>query len=232
MESFPPSIICRVIAEHYFPYRGLVRCAPGGVPGDPPPLDNDSIIGGMERHHHIRLEAIREHPRGARRWVVVLVLSSDSKYYHTADLRKLIAGVHSERPAREGLLDELIIVAEDDFFTQKHSLEVIAAAAEEGSKGADPEGVGAHYRAVRYHVFSFVVPEHKSVARHRIMSSEETAELFKRERISRGDLPVILTGDPPIIWLGARAGQCVEITADSPIAGTAVRYRRVEQGPP
>jgi DNA-directed RNA polymerase subunit H (RpoH/RPB5) len=244
LQVYPPNVVVRTIAGRFFDYRGLTLVA-RGFSGDPPVFDDDRIISDMERFHYVRLDAVRQvsapagaeeapgpgKARGQRDWVVVLVLSSAGKYaHHSPDLRKLLDGVEAERATKEGRLDELIVVAEEPFFTKKHLVDVIRKAQARQAGGPDPEGAAPFYNAYPYYNFSLVVPEHTAVAPHRLMSRAEVDHLLARERIVRSDLPVILTTDAPIVWNGGREGQVVEITRDSQTAGTALYYRRIERG--
>lgn len=126
--SLTPSPICvvRVLLEKFFEYRGLEQAAQGLGPGPVPDFTEDRIIGDMEQFGLVRIDAVRRSPRGRRDWVVVLVLGARGKYaHHSPDLRKLLRGVETERPAKEGRLDELFVVAEEDFFGRKNLTDLI-----------------------------------------------------------------------------------------------------------
>jgi hypothetical protein len=231
-QVFPPETVVRVIIDAYFPYRRLTL-APRGLASNAkvPVFNKDRIISDMELFQYVRLDAVRETPRGDRDWVVVLVLGADGKYSnHSPELRKLLDGVESELPTKEGRLDEVIIVAEEErFFNKKHLTEAIREAQEKQAGGPDLAGKAPFYNAYPYHNFGLVVPEHKSAPPHRIMGIAEVEEFLRREHTTRGDLPVIYTNDAQIVWNGGREGQVVEITRDSQTAGTALYYRRIER---
>lgn len=230
-QVFPPNVIVRIIKDSFFPYRGLTM-APRGLSDKEkiPVFDDDRIISDMENFYYVRLDAIRNKPRGARDWVVVLILSVDGKYsHHSPDLRKLLEGIESEKPTKDGRLDEVILVVEG-FFNKKNLTDVVKDIQQKQVGGPDFKGVTPFYNVYPYYNFSLVVPEHKSVFPHRIMTTAEETELFQREHILRSDLGIILTTDAPIIWNGGREGQIVEITRDSQTAGTAIYYRRIEKG--
>lgn len=243
-QVYPPNAIVRTLIDNFFRYRGLTP-APLGLADEKTVGDftDDRIIGDMERFFYVRLDAridARRRPlRGARDWVVILVLAADGKYsHHSPDLRNLLKGVEVEQAARGGRLDELIIVADEVFFGRKNLTDVVrefqaqAAEARAAAKAGplDAAGVAPFYSAHYYHNFALVVPEHEAVPVHRIMAPAECAALYASERLTREDLPVIYATDPPVIWIGARAGEVVEITRYSLTAGRAIYYRRVERG--
>lgn len=230
-QVFPPNVVVRVILGSFFPCRGL-ELAPRSLArgAEIPIFDDDRIIGDMEQFHYVRLDARREIPRGARNWVVILVLGADGKYsHHSPDLRKLLEGIEAERPAKDGHLDEVIIVAEDAFFGKKNLTDVVREAQQKQAGGPDLAGSAPFYSVYPYCNFAFVVPEHQSVPPHRIMEPDEVKTLLSREHIIRSDLPVILTNDAPIVWNGGREGQVVEITRDSQTAQVSIYYRRIER---
>jgi DNA-directed RNA polymerase subunit H (RpoH/RPB5) len=243
-QVYPPNAIVRTLIDDFFRYRGLTP-APLGLADEKAVADftDDRIIGDMERFFYVRVDARidprRRALRGARDWVVILVLAAEGKYsHHSPDLRKLLEGVEVEQAARGGRLDELIIVADEVFFGRKNLTDVVrefqgrAAEARAAAKAGplDTGGAAPFYSAHYYHNFVLVVPEHEAVPVHRIMAPAECAALYASERLTREDLPVIYATDPPAIWIGARAGEVVEITRYSLTAGRAIYYRRVERG--
>ena len=230
-QVYPPNVIVGVIRNSFFHHRDLTA-APRSLAheAEAASFNDDRIISDMEQFSYVRLDAVRRRPRGARDWVVVLVLRAEGKYHHSPDLRKLIEGVETERPAKDGRLDEIIVVAEEQFFTKKNLTDVIREQQGKQAGGADASGEAPFYSAYPYYNFACVVPDHQSVPRHRIMSPESVEALLATERIARSDLAAILTTDAAIVWNGAREGQVVEITRDSQTAGTAISYRRVERG--
>jgi DNA-directed RNA polymerase subunit H len=231
-QIFPPSVIVRVMRDAFFRCRGLEPAARGlARDAEVPVFDDDRVISDMEKFHYVRLDAVRKTPRGGRDWVVVLILSADGKYsHHSPDLRKLLDGVEAERPTKEGRLDEVIIVAEEAFFSKKNLTDVVREVQQKQAGGPDPAGAAPFYSAYPYYNFALFIPEHSSVAPHRLMEPAEVSELFRREHIGLGDLGAILTTDAPIVWNGGREGQVVEITRDSQTAGLAVYYRRIVRG--
>ena len=230
-QVFPPNVIIHNIRDHFFPYRGLIPTTRGlARDAEVPAHAVDDVISDMEQFYYVRLDAVRETPRGGRDWVVILVLGADGKYsLHSPDLRKLLEGIEAERPTKDGRLDEVIVIAEEAFFSKKNLTDIIREAQQRQAGGPDTGGTAPFYSAYPYYNFSLVVPEHTSVAPHRIMGETEVSDFLRREHIVRSDLPRILTNDAPIVWNGGREGQVVEITRDSQTAGTSLYYRRIER---
>ena len=239
MSEYPPHVVISTIWTGFFRYRGLKPVAqelrPGAsdaAPRLPTAPTRDSVVAEMERFGYCRVDAERDVPRGARGHVVILVLARHGKYSHySPDLKKLLEGVAAEKITQEGRLDELIVVAEDEFFERKLLMEAVRAYQSGASSGPDPEGAAAHYSMYHYHVFALVVPEHVEVPAHRLMSDAEAEAYFRRERLTPQDLIVIYDTDPPVIWLGGRPGQLVEVTRNSETSGVAIAVRRIAKTP-
>jgi len=229
LQIYPAGGIVRTLIEAFLPHRGLALAPRGLAPGAAPrAFTDDEIISDMEQFYYVRLDALRAAPRGARDWVVVLVLSATGKYsQHSPDLRRLLEGVEAERATKEGRLDEVIVVAEEDFFDKKNMTDVIRGTQARQAAGADLAGLAPYYSAYPYYNFACNLPESKSVFPHRVMGDEEAEELLRSMRRSLSDLPVIFTTDAPIVWNGGREGQIVEITRDSQTSGIAIFYRRI-----
>jgi DNA-directed RNA polymerase subunit H len=69
--------------------------------------------------------------------------------------------------------------------------------------------------------------EHELVPKHEVLSKEEVEELLKKYKASLNQLPQILINDPVVRELGAKIGDVIKITRNSPTAGTSVYYRVV-----
>lgn len=240
MSEYPAYVIVSTLWNGFFRYRHL-RPVPQelrtGASDAAPRADvkeptRDDVVAEMEHFGYFRIDAERETPRGKRSHVVILVLAKDGKYSHySPDLKKLLEGVASERTTREGLLDELIIVAEEEFFGRKLLLEAVKTYQQGSLDGPDPSGETPFYNVYHYHVFSLIIPEHVEVPQHRIMTDKEAEDYYRRERLTPQDLIVIFETDPPVIWIGARAGQLVEVTRNSETAAKATIARRVAKAP-
>jgi DNA-directed RNA polymerase subunit H len=229
--AYPPAVIIHTLLEAFFPYRGLAPVPRGLGSGAARAPTSDDVVNDMEQFFYVRLDARRARPRGARDWVVVLVLKEDGKYaHHGPDLRKLLDGVEAERPAREGRLDELLVVASEDFFRKKNLMDVVHELRGRQAGGADPGGVAPFYGAYPYHNFCCVIPASQSVPPHQLLTDAEVDEFLRAERLALRDLPVLFTSDPPVVWLGGREGQVVRILRPSHTAGVAPYLRRLERG--
>jgi DNA-directed RNA polymerase subunit H len=223
----PPIIVINNIYNAFFKYRGL-EVANRSFTGPDVVMSDDRIITDMDQFNYVRLDAKRKIPRGKRDWVVILVLSMNGKYAnHSPELRKLIEGIEADTLSQEGRLDEVIIVAEENFFAKKNLTDVIKNLQSTQIGGADINGATTFYNAYPYYIFATIIPEHNSVPAHRIMSENEVNELLKSEHINKSDIGTIMVSDPPVIWIGGREDQIVEITRDSATAGTAIYYRYI-----
>lgn len=74
----------------------------------------------------------------------------------------------------------------------------------------------------------FDIQEHKLVPKHEIMSDSEIEEEIDTTDFDIENLPKIMTTDPVVKSIGAKAGDILRITRDSQTAGTFVTYRIVE----
>lgn len=228
---YPPTVIARVLRSAFLPRRGLSIEPRGLAPdGRMPDLTDDGIIRDMEMFGYVRIDARRAVPRGARDWVVVLLLCAEGKYaHHGPDLRKLLDGVCSEKLAREDRLDELIVIVEEPFFSKKNLTDVIGDLQAGGASAADPAGTLPYYNAYPDYAFSSSIFDHECVPPHRVLSPDEVTALLASLRCSLADLPRVPVHEPPIIWIEGREGQVVEIIRDSQVALKALYYRRIEK---
>jgi DNA-directed RNA polymerase subunit H (RpoH/RPB5) len=77
---------------------------------------------------------------------------------------------------------------------------------------------------------SFNIFEHVLVPKHEITNPEEREKLLSEYRVQPYQLPRIKTSDPAAKAIGAKAGDIVKVTRDSPTAGKYVSYRYVVEG--
>ncbi|MFH1224972.1 MAG: DNA-directed RNA polymerase subunit H [Candidatus Diapherotrites archaeon] len=68
----------------------------------------------------------------------------------------------------------------------------------------------------------FLVPKHEIVPEARI------DEVLKRYSSSKEKLPQILKNDPALEEIGAKKGDIIKITRNSPTAGKAIYFRVVD----
>ena len=227
MARYAPLAVVDTLVGAFFPRRGLRPTGRRGAATPPPPTPDD-VLSEMTNSGYFRLDARRELPRGARDLVTVLVLSGDSRLSHNVpDLRALLERTLDRASAER--LDELLVVADDQFFERRQLFELVRAqgAGNEPPPGGDPAGLAAFFSVRPYCNFVTVVPDNAVVPRHRVLPPAEFAAL----RLARETLPVVFDSDPPVVWEGGRAGQVVEITRDSQPNVVELAYRRIEAAP-
>jgi DNA-directed RNA polymerase subunit H len=77
---------------------------------------------------------------------------------------------------------------------------------------------------------SFNLYEHVLVPRHEIVASDEREKLLNQYRVQPYQLPRLKASDPAVKAIGAKPGDIVKITRDSPSAGKYLSYRYVVEG--
>ena len=238
----PIPAIVAVLGGPFFAARGLEPAPrPPGAGGSgrraallPTP---EEAVGEARDTGCVRLDARRAGPpRGERAHFVALVLEEGGGPAQSAGpLKTLLDLVARDFPEGRGL-DELILVAPKSFFARSSLVEVVRSyakkwgpspPAEPTLAGLDPEGGGAFVSAHPSVIFHTDVLANPCVPRHRVMGAREAADFLAGQRKRPGDFDVILAADPAAVWVGARAGQLVEIDRDSPIVGRALAYRVV-----
>lgn len=73
----------------------------------------------------------------------------------------------------------------------------------------------------------FNILEHVLVPKHEILSEQEKEELLRKLKVKPEQLPVLLSTDPVAVAIGAKPGDIVKITRESPTAGISIAYRLV-----
>ena len=74
---------------------------------------------------------------------------------------------------------------------------------------------------------AFNIFDHKLVPKHEILLKEEADKLLQRYHVEPYQLPRIRSSDPAVFLIGAKRGDIVKITRESPTAGLHVTYRYV-----
>ena len=238
--------IINTIINDFIPYRGLITNAK---------FTKDEILADIKNIGYIKIEAINAdlsstntglstnvdfsintglntnaglntYADDNKKITVFLILNINGKYSHSPDLRKLLDSVISEYQNR---LYELIIIVDETFFTKKTLVDIIKEY-QNGKKDIKSSELNKIiYNAYPYHNFVINIPASDLVPIHRIMTLEEIEKNITSEYIKISDLHVIYSNDPPIIWLGGREGQVVEIQRKSMTSGIAINYRRIEK---
>lgn len=74
---------------------------------------------------------------------------------------------------------------------------------------------------------SFNVTTHQLVCKHSKVADTEKESLLQKYDITQHDLPKIMSHDPAIKHLSAKAGDIVKIERESKTAGKSAYYREV-----
>ena len=77
---------------------------------------------------------------------------------------------------------------------------------------------------------SFNLYEHVLVPRHEIVASDEREKLLNEYRVQPYQLPRLKASDPAVKAIGAKPGDIVKITRESPSAGKYLSFRYVVEG--
>jgi len=77
---------------------------------------------------------------------------------------------------------------------------------------------------------SFNIYEHVLVPKHEIATQEEREKVLSEYRVQPYQLPRLKASDPAVKAIGAKPGDLVKVTRDSPSAGKYVSYRYVVEG--
>lgn len=77
---------------------------------------------------------------------------------------------------------------------------------------------------------SFNLYEHVLVPRHEIVASDEREKLLNEYRVQPYQLPRLKASDPAVKAIGAKPGDIVRITRESPSAGKYLSFRYVVEG--
>jgi DNA-directed RNA polymerase subunit H len=216
--------VVKTIHEHFVQYRDLVA--------EPTNLSEISKI--LDRVGYIRINAERRTPRGKRKHVVILVLDESKKYSHNSpELKKLMEAIDNEPPAKEGTLDEVLLVVDSSFLAKKNLLDIVKAYQERearDSKGAhcvDAAGKAPFYNVIDNISMRAAIPKHELVPEHQLMSLEETAEFLRFQSKELADFSQIRHNDPQMLWIGGRPGQLVRIIRPSEATCLSMAYRAV-----
>jgi len=71
------------------------------------------------------------------------------------------------------------------------------------------------------------VMSHQLVPKHEIISEAEGEKFLERFNLKKDQLPKIFITDPAIKRIGAKVGDMIKITRESPTAGVSEFYRIV-----
>jgi DNA-directed RNA polymerase subunit H len=68
---------------------------------------------------------------------------------------------------------------------------------------------------------------HQLVPKHEVISEKEVEDVLNRFELTKDQLPKILITDPVVKRIGAKVGDVIKITRESPTAGISEFYRMV-----
>ena len=78
-----------------------------------------------------------------------------------------------------------------------------------------------------YKIFILDIPNCTIIPKHRIISNTEAKKMLDIEHNRKNEIPQIYEWDTPVTWLGARAGEFIEIDRLSPVVGIQKIIRHV-----
>jgi len=186
---------------------------------------HDMITNNIKNAGYIQINTRRVNPRGDRYLVTFLILSNDDKLGDMKKNKNIKKIIDTSLASSE--LDEIIIIAEKMQFNKKPFIDTIQEF-KRNEKSKDFDGERPIFNAYPSINFLFDLPNHCMVPKHRIMTDEEIqSELFS-EYIKKNDIYTIYEFDPPIVWLGGRDGQVVEIIRQSISTLEAPVYRLIK----
>jgi DNA-directed RNA polymerase subunit H len=76
----------------------------------------------------------------------------------------------------------------------------------------------------------FDILKHELVPKHEVLKPAEAKRVLEEYKIQPYQLPWIRSQDPVVKRIGAKPGDIIKITRDSPTAGKTVVYRYVVEG--
>lgn len=199
--------------------EGLSFFARRGLRAETPLPEFGEFKDRFELHHLFRLRGLG--PDGKA--VVVFLLEAGGPFErHLPDFSNLLEGLDLERAGRD--VGEVVFAASPVFFAQSRIAEEVGR-----RRAAAAAGRGPFFYALPYEVFSTDIPAHVYVPPHRRLTPRD-AEALEFMHLARDSLPRIFDNDPPVFWLGARAGEVIVVDHDSITAGVAPEYHLVVPG--
>jgi DNA-directed RNA polymerase subunit H len=178
--------------------------------------NKDDFVDQLTQTAYIRIEGTDS----AGKKIIAFILTPDGKFCHKSpELHGLLLRVESEASPRPDEISEVFLIVEPSVYEQKNIMDTFHS-----------HRLSARftYTLLSYNHFMIVVPDHDLIYPHRILSKEEAADVLEKMRTAPINMPQIFQNDPPLVWIGARAGDMIEITRPSETAGFAMFYRFVK----
>jgi DNA-directed RNA polymerase subunit H (RpoH/RPB5) len=168
-----------------------------------PESDENTFRVDMQTNKYVRLDYMNKELKP----VLIYLFAEDSNYANSSqDLRRLLSRIKE--------VSYVILVTKDQLKT--YSLKAI--------------NDFNHLRVKSYlqSNFSLIAPNGPLCFPHRILSKTEVDDLLNKHLTCHIiNLPKILQSDVQCIWIGAEVGDIVEITMNSDISGSCIKYHVV-----
>lgn len=166
-------------------------------------LDENNFRKKIQIDKYVRMDYFNEK---SNRPVLIYLLSKDSKYVNTQDLRRLLAKI--KEPS------DVILVSKDPLKT--YANKIITTFKQ------------LRIKTYLHENFALIAPKGPLCYPHRILSESEVDRLLNDDLyVNLIHLAKITPDDVQCIWIGAEVGDVIEITSDSDISGEFIQYRVV-----
>jgi DNA-directed RNA polymerase subunit H len=74
-------------------------------------------------------------------------------------------------------------------------------------------------------ISSINILEHELVPKHEVLSKEETEDVLNTFKVTKEELPKMLSSDSVLEHIKAKPGDVIRIMRNSPTAGESIYYR-------
>jgi DNA-directed RNA polymerase subunit H (RpoH/RPB5) len=219
----------------FLEYRKL-NLISGYVKGDKSLLDENKFIEIIQIDKYIMLSA-EDNPEYPRRfqsqvpesarqmptYTYIIIVEPNSRVANTSnDFEKMIKNVPNFNAATKNFNLDIIVVTKE--LLKNNIINKIDSYTTFGSDGAKKHGF-INISNYAYRVFSMVIPEHKQVPPHRILSKEEAEITLNECFVKKRNIPKITKTDPNAIWHGAITGDVMEVQMPSEGVGINIQYK-------
>ncbi|MFW9994800.1 MAG: DNA-directed RNA polymerase subunit H [Candidatus Odinarchaeota archaeon] len=135
---------------------------------------------------------------------------------------KIIARIPPDDPVGVGALRDFKKVLEEEKYNQAL---LIARGKYTHYTKREAEKAGIETFSLKFPFFDLF--SHELVPKHEVAPAEEVDDVIRKYSVSVKQLPKISSLDPAVQLLGAKAGDIIKITRNSPTAGKFIAYRYV-----
>lgn len=205
---------------HFFAARDLVADAPLEA-------ERNEFVGALSRKGYF---CVRARPRASeKKGVMAVYLLAEGSPYATSGPRLeelLVAHKPGEDGTPHGGAAEIAIIAPPATLGKANMVKVVAAARRQ--QRASIRDPAARTRIGFYPFTTFSVNLSRCpIPRHSIVPPAEAQKILRSLYLSREDLPKLPANDPPVVWIGGRPGDVVQVVRPSAAALAAVTYLTV-----